>query len=135
MQITIENPGTAPGPVGPYSQVAKLDVGGGALLFLAGQIAVDDDGELVGEGDIGAQTRRIFEIIGALLKAYGAGFEDIVNIRTFMTDLSQLPGYGAVRRELLAGHQPTSTTVEVSRLFRPGALLEIEVTAAAPEPE
>lgn len=130
MQVLIENPASAPGPVGPYSQVAKLDVGGGALLFLAGQIAVDDNGELVGEGDVGAQTQRIFEIMGDLLAAYGAGFDDVINIRTYLVNMDDIAAYGEVRRKYLTATPPTSTTVEVSRLFRPGALLEIEVTAA-----
>jgi 3-hydroxyisobutyrate dehydrogenase-like beta-hydroxyacid dehydrogenase len=128
--VRIDNPdGVAP-PVGPYSHVARLDLGTGTLLTLSGQIAVDDAGDLVGEGDIRAQTRRIFEIIGGILGSHGATLADVVNIRTFMTDLGMLPAYGEVRRQYLASTPPTSTTVEVPRLFRPGALLEIEVTAA-----
>lgn len=53
-------------------------------------------------------------------------------MRTFLTDLADLPGYGEVRREYFGGYRPASTTVEVSRLFLPDALLEVEVTAASP---
>jgi enamine deaminase RidA (YjgF/YER057c/UK114 family) len=132
MLLTLDNPETAPAPAGPYSNVARIDLGGAVMLVLAGQIALDEEGRLVGENDISAQSRQIFEIIKALLAAHGAGFRDVVNIRTFMTDLGMLPDYGKVRTDYLDGHVPTSTTVEVSRLFRPGALLEVEVTAVIP---
>jgi 2-iminobutanoate/2-iminopropanoate deaminase len=132
MRVIVDSPAGVTPPAGRYSHVARVDVGGGALLFLAGQIAVDDDGALVGAGDMVAQARRIFEVVGDILAAHGAGFADVVHIRTFLTDLGMLPEYGQVRRELFPDPPPASTTVEVSRLFRAGALLEVEVTAAAP---
>lgn len=134
MKITLDDPENAPRPAGPYSQVARIDLAGdgGALLFLSGQIALGDDGEVAGGDDMAEQSRLIFEGLGALLTAHGAGFGDIVNIRSFLTDLSRLPEYGAVRRRFLPDPPPTSTTVEVSRLFRPGALLEVDVVAAVP---
>ena len=125
MRITLDNPASAPQPLGPYSQVARVELpGGGALLYLSGQI---------GEGDsLGAQSRRVFETLDSLLRAHGAGLGDIVNIRTFLTDIGGLPDYAAVRREFLTGTPPTSTTVEVPRLFRPEALIEVEAVAAVP---
>jgi enamine deaminase RidA (YjgF/YER057c/UK114 family) len=127
--VRIENPDDVPAPVGGYSHVARVELGTGSLLVLSGQIAVDGDGALVGEGDIRVQSREIFETVGGILRAHGATFDDVVNIRTFMTDLGQLREYAEVRRTYLTSTPPTSTTVEVPRLFRPGALLEIEVTA------
>ncbi|WP_250038021.1 RidA family protein [Paractinoplanes maris] len=94
---------------------------------------MDDAGAVVAPGDAGAQAERIFEIVGALLAAHGAGLGDVLFLRTFMTDLDDLPAYGAVRRRLFPApgrKPPASTTVEVSRLFLPGAVLEVEVTAA-----
>lgn len=88
-------------------------------------------GWVVAPGDAGAQSERIFELIGGILAAHGAGFGDVLHIRTFMTDLDDLPAYGAVRRRLFPGTPPASTTVEVSRLFLPGAVLEVEVTAVS----
>jgi 2-iminobutanoate/2-iminopropanoate deaminase len=126
LQLFLDNPVTVPAPVGPYAHVARVE---GALLVLSGQIAVDDAGELVGPGDVTAQAERIFELVGGILAAHGAGFGDVAHIRTFMTDLDDLPGYGVVRRRLFPDTPPASTTVEVSRLFRAGALLEVEVTA------
>ncbi|MGI8331787.1 RidA family protein [Actinomadura scrupuli] len=128
--LTFDNPGTAPAPAGPYSNVARVDLGGATLLVLAGQIALDEHGTLVGEGDVAAQSHRIFATIGALLAAHGAAFGDVVHIRTFLTDLGLLRAYGQVRATYLTGPPPASTTVEVSGLFRPGALLEVEVMAA-----
>ena len=132
MEMTLTNPPSVAAPFGDrFAHVARLDLLGGALLMLAGQVAVDDDGAVVAPGDAAAQAGRIFEIIGGLLAAHGAGFGEVLHIRTFMTDLDDLPAYGAVRRRLFPGTPPpASTTVEVSKLFLPGAVLEVEVTAA-----
>jgi 2-iminobutanoate/2-iminopropanoate deaminase len=132
--LTLDNPSSVGAPFGDrFAHVARLDLDGGALLVLAGQVAVDDAGEVVGPGDVTAQSERVFEIIGGVLAAHGATFDDVLHIRTFMTDLDDLPGYGAVRRRLFTGTPPpASTTVEVSRLFLPGAVLEVEATAAVP---
>lgn len=125
MHVTLDNPATAPQPLGPYSQVARVQlVDGGALLYLSGQIA---------EGaDIVEQTHGVFATLAALLEAHGATLADIINIRTFLTDMDDLPGYAAVRRTYLTGTPPTSTTVSVPRLFRPEALIEVEVVASRP---
>ncbi|PZF97376.1 RidA family protein [Micromonospora endophytica] len=135
MDLTLDNPPTVAAPFGDrFAHLARLDLDGGALLMLAGQVAVDDTGEVVAPGDAGAQATRIFEIIRQVLAAHGATLADILHIRTFMTSLDDLPAYGAVRRSLFpcGPHTipPASTTVEVSRLFLPGAVLEVEVTAA-----
>lgn len=134
MKLTLDNPASVGAAFGDrFAHVARLDLDGGALLFLAGQVAVDDDGQVVGPGDVTAQAERVFEIIGGILAAHGATFDDVLHIRTFMTSLDDLPGYGAVRRRLFTHTPPpASTTVEVSRLFLPGAVLEVEVTAATP---
>lgn len=132
MRLTLDNPSTVAAPYGSrFAHVARLDLDGGALLMLAGQVAVDDAGEVVGPGDVTAQSERVFELIGGILAAHGATFADVLHIRTFMTNLDDLAGYGAVRRRYFpATPPPASTTVEVSRLFLPGAVLEVEVTAA-----
>jgi 2-iminobutanoate/2-iminopropanoate deaminase len=130
MKVSLDNPATVAPPVGRFSHLARVDVGGGALLFLAGQIAVDDAGQVVGPGDIVAQAERVYEIIAGILSAHGATLADITRIRTFMTNLDDLAGYRIVWTRLFPESPPASTTVEVSRLFRPEALLEVEVTAA-----
>ncbi|MFF4485361.1 RidA family protein [Streptomyces sp. NPDC001544] len=126
MKITLDHPASAPQPLSPYySQVARVEqADGGVLLFLSGQIA---EGATLAE-----QTRGVFEAIAALLEAHGAGLADVVNIRTYLTDISRLDEYGAVRREFLTGAPPTGMTFEVPRLFRPEAQVEIEIVAAVP---
>ncbi|MFE1881486.1 RidA family protein [Streptomyces diastatochromogenes] len=126
MQITVGNPASAPQPLSPYySQVARVEhADGSALLFLSGQIA---EGATLAE-----QTRGAFETIDALLKAHGATLADVINIRTYLTDITRLDEYGSVRREFLTGTPPTSMTFEVPRLFRPEAQVEIEIVAAVP---
>ncbi|MFD5132326.1 RidA family protein [Streptomyces olindensis] len=126
MQITLDNPASAPQPLSPYySQVARLEqADGSALLFVSGQIA---EGATLAE-----QTEGVFETLTALLAAHGATLADVVNIRTYLTDISRLEEYGTVRRRFLTGTPPTSMTFEASRLFRPEALVEVEVVAAVP---
>lgn len=132
MTVTFHNPPTAPPPAAAYSNLAEIDLGGTKLLILAGQAALDHEGELVGRDDMRAQTKRIFEAIGALLADRGATFAHVVNIRTYLTDMTRLREYGEVRVSYLGDNRPTSTTVEVSNLFRAGALLEVDITAVVP---
>ncbi|MGW5361320.1 RidA family protein [Actinopolymorpha pittospori] len=131
MQRILDNPANVSAPFGDrFAHVARVDLDGGALLMLSGQVAVDDSGEVVAPGDITVQSERVFAIIGDILAAHGATFADVVHLRTFMTNLDDLPAYGVSRRGLFDGTPPpASTTVEVSRLFLPGAVLEVEVTA------
>jgi 2-iminobutanoate/2-iminopropanoate deaminase len=110
--------------------VVRLDIGDGALLMLSGQVSVDDNNAIVGAGDMAAQAQRVFEIIEAILTAHGATFADVVNIRSYLTDLGRIREYIEVRRKFFPGEPPSSTTIEVPRLFLPEALLEVEVTAA-----
>ncbi|MET8119422.1 RidA family protein [Micromonospora sp. NPDC005189] len=131
MNVTLDNPTTVAAPFGDrFAHVARLDLPGGALLMLSGQVGVDDAGAVVEPGDVRAQSERIFELIGALLAAHGATFADVLHVRTFLTDLGDLAGYAAVRNRYFVTTRPASTTVEVNRLFLDGAVLEVEVTAA-----
>lgn len=133
MTVTFDNPPAAPAPLADrYSNVAVIDLGPVTMLMLAGQVALDHDGSIVGT-DMTTQSEQIFQAIGAILAAHGGGFEHVVNIRSYLTDLGLINEYGAVRRKYLTGTPPTSTTIEISRLFRPEALLEVEVTAVVPQ--
>jgi len=131
VRVTLDNPASVSAPFATrFSHVARLDFGGGALLMLSGQAAVDDDGAVAGPGDITAQSERVFDLIGQLLAAHGAAFADVMHVRTYLTSLDDLAGYAAVRRRFFPGPPPASTTVEVSKLFLPGLVLEVEMTAA-----
>lgn len=125
------NPDGLPAPVGPYSNVVTSPPG--KLVFVAGQVALDGDGNLVGEGDIVAQTRQVMENIRLALEAAGATFADVVKIVNYITDANEFPKMAAVRREYLREPYPTSTLIEVQALLFPELLIEIEAMAVVPE--
>ncbi len=122
------NPASVPAPAGAYSHAVRA----GDLLFVSGQAALDENGEVVGQGDIVRQSELVFDYLEAILADQGCTLDDVVTIKTFLTDMADLPGYGDVRMRRITGEPPSSTTVEVSRLFRPGLLIEVEVIAAIP---
>ncbi|MEV0595973.1 Rid family hydrolase [Nonomuraea cavernae] len=120
------NPATVPATNGAYSHAVRV----GDMLYVSGQAAFDERGEVVGEGDMAAQSEHIFQCVSRILADQGATFEDIAFIRTYVTDMDRLMEYGGVRRRYITGTPPASTTVEVSRLFRPGLLLEVDLIVA-----
>jgi enamine deaminase RidA (YjgF/YER057c/UK114 family) len=105
----------------------------GRLLFLAGAVPVDEKGELVGPGDIVAQTRQVFLNMQRLLEAAGGGFEHVVRLRYFATDLSRWGEAKEVRRSFLCKPYPAAAAVQVVALSRPEWLLEVEADAVLPE--
>jgi 3-hydroxyisobutyrate dehydrogenase len=102
------------------------------LLFLSGQVALDGAGEVVGEGDMTRQSEYVYEVIGKLLASAGASFDDVVKLTTYLTDISQVGAHREVRVRYLPAEPPASTLVEVSRLVRPGLMVEVDVVAAVP---
>lgn len=132
MRTSAMNPDTVASPGGNYSHAVRIEMDGGALLFVSGQVAFDRGGNLVGEGDMARQTEQVFENIQAVLEANGGSFADVVKISTFMTDMSHLAAMRDVRGRYLPDPPPASTTVEVSSLFRPEAMIEVEAVAAIP---
>jgi enamine deaminase RidA (YjgF/YER057c/UK114 family) len=126
--VKIHNPATMATPSG-YSHVAE--VRGGKLVFVAGQVAMDASGTLVGKDDYGAQAEQVFKNLGSALESAGATFHDLVKLTYYMLDLSHLSEVRAVRDRYVDTRQPpTSTAVQVSRLFRPDILLEIDAVAS-----
>ena len=139
MELSLDNPPTVAAPFADrFAHVARLDLDGGALLMLSGQIAVDEAGDVVAPGDAGAQAELIFDTIGRLLAAHGATFADVLHIRVYLTDFDDLPAYAAARGKRFpaggAGLPPASTALQVSRLLLPGLVIELEVTAAVARP-
>jgi len=104
----------------------------GDLLFISGTTAVDDAGQLVGAGDIVAQTRFIYQKFAALLAAAGAGFEHVVQTIEYITTTENYRGTADVRREFFRPPYPTATGVIVKGLLREGALIEISAVAVLP---
>ncbi|MDP2659647.1 MAG: RidA family protein [Dehalococcoidia bacterium] len=112
-------------PAGAYSHAVRA----GNLLFLAGQVARDKEGHIVGLGDAAAQADQVMKNIGALLEAAGATFENIVKLNVFLTDMRYSPAVGQVRRRYMREPFPASTSVQVVALADPELLLEIEAIA------
>jgi reactive intermediate/imine deaminase len=126
-QIQLVNPPALPTVPG-YSQV--VTVRGGDLVFVAGQVSLDASGALVGAGDFAAQTRQTFQNLMDALAAVGASAISVIKLTTFVTDMSELATFRAVRDQFLdPAHLPASTLVQVTRLFRPEFLIEIEAIA------
>ncbi|MEV7804192.1 NAD(P)-binding domain-containing protein [Microbispora sp. NPDC088329] len=125
-EVRAVNPASVPATNGYYSHAVRL----GDLLFVSGQVALDEDGKVIGEGDMTRQSEVVMENLGRILADQGSSFDRILHIRTFLTDMDRLPEYAAVRGRFITGEPPASTTVEVGRLFRPGLVIEIEVVAA-----
>lgn len=115
-----------------YSHV--VEVTGGRLVIVSGQIAQDAAGNLVGAGDFAAQSRQVFENLKTALGGVGASYKDVVKLTTYLVDMSQLETYRHVREEYLRGNPepPASTTVGVPGLVREGYLLEVEAIAVVP---
>jgi enamine deaminase RidA (YjgF/YER057c/UK114 family) len=132
MRKQVLNPPSVPAPAGNYSHLVRLEVGDAVLLFLSGQVALDSDGNLVGEGDMARQTEQVYDVIGKILASAGAGFDDVVKLTTYLTDISQIGAHRDVRVRYLPAEPPASTLVEVSGLFRPGVMVEVDVVAAVP---
>ena len=125
------NPQGMPVPRGSYSQVAIASPG--RLVFIAGNTASDPEGNVVGIGDIRAQTKYALEKIKRGVEAAGGTLQDIVSLTVFTTDARYHPAVNEVRREFLGSDFPTSTMVQIVALARPELLVEINAVAVVPE--
>ena len=127
------NPPTVAKPTG-YSHA--FEVTGGRTLFLAGQVAKDKDGNVIGKGDLVTQFRQVCENLKALVEARGGTLQDIVKLTIYVLDTKDYKAkgkaIGAVYREYFGKHFPAMTLVEVKGLYdaENGCLLEIEGIAA-----
>jgi enamine deaminase RidA (YjgF/YER057c/UK114 family) len=106
-----------------YSQAIVTE--GGKLLFIAGQTASDKNGNVVGKGDIKAQTRQVFDNLKAVLEVAGGSLDNLVMTTTYITDRQYREGYNEVRREMYRKDPPTSTLVIVKGLANEDYLIEI----------
>ena len=131
MTKEIFSPATLPPPVG-YSHIAKVN--NGTLIYLAGQVSSDASGKLVGEGNFEAQAEQVFRNVKIAVEAAGGTMADIVKLNIYLvTEVGQdeVPKMRAIRdRYVNKEKPPASTLVVVSRLARPGWLIEVEAVAA-----
>jgi 2-iminobutanoate/2-iminopropanoate deaminase len=125
MRKTVESP-RAPKAIGPYSQA--VEARGSRTLWLSGQIPLDPaTGELV-KGDVGAQTARVMENLGAVLAQAGAGFERVVRCTIYLADLADFAKVNEVYGKSFPKDPPARATVQVAALPR-GARVEIDAVA------
>ncbi len=127
------NPSTIPAPRG-YSHVVETK-SPSRTIYLAGQLGMNADGKFAGApGDFRAQATQCFENIKAALAAVGARFEHVVKLNNYLIDMAHLPIYFEVRdRYVDTQNPPASTTIQISKLARDGALYEVEAIAVVPE--
>jgi enamine deaminase RidA (YjgF/YER057c/UK114 family) len=120
--------GTPPG----YSQI--VDVSAGRIIFIAGQTALDRDGNVVGKNDFAAQAAQVFCNLAIALRASGCTATDLVKLTVFLTDMDNLALYREARNRFFTSVTPPAapavTLVEVSKLYGPDFMIEIEAIAA-----
>lgn len=130
MTFKLSSPKSLPPPTG-YSQIAEVTKG--KIVLIAGQVAHDAEGNLVGENDLAAQMEQVFKNVETAVRAAGGTFKDIVKVNNYCVasvPAEQIATYRAVRdRYFDMANPPTSTFIYVSRLVRPGWLFEMDAMA------
>jgi enamine deaminase RidA (YjgF/YER057c/UK114 family) len=124
------SPATLATPPG-YSQIVKVT--GGQTIYIAGQVALDASGNLVGPGDFRTQAQQVFLNIQTALAAVGADFSHVVKLNMYLLDRSNLPILREIRDQYVnTAAPPASTLVEVKGLAQDAFLLEVEAIASLP---
>jgi 2-iminobutanoate/2-iminopropanoate deaminase len=117
-----------------YSHVVEV-TGPARVAYVSGQLALDQAGQLVGAGDFRAQAVQTFENLKRALAAIGAGLEQVVKLNNYLVDVAHLPIFREVREAYFGKRElPASTTLQITALARPGALLEVEAVAVLAAP-
>jgi len=123
MRTVISTP-DAPKAIGPYSQAIKAN----GFVFVSGQVAIDPATQQVIAGDAAAQTERIMQNLSAILKAGGAGLENVVRSTVFLKNMGDFAAMNEVYGKYFTSAPPARSTVEVARLPK-DVLVEIDVIA------
>ncbi|MFC1995733.1 RidA family protein [Chloroflexota bacterium] len=119
----------APRPLGDYSQAWKVT--GATIIFVAGQVSVDMDGNTIGVGDIDLQTRTALDNVKRILEGSRSSLNDVIKLNTYVTDMAEYrEKTREIRREYFPHAFPASTLVEVKSLASPDYIVEIEAVAA-----
>jgi len=116
-------------PIVGYSRAVRH----GPFIAVSGSAAVGPDGTLVGEGDPYAQAVRCIEVIREALEAAGAGLEDVIRTRMYVTDIRQWADISRAHQEAFGAVMPATSMVQVARLIDPNMLVEIEADAVISE--
>lgn len=128
----IEQVRTMPDPYAPYLLSQAIRAGG--FVFVSGQAGVGDDGIIVGEGDFDRQADQAFRNLQRALKAGGSGLERVVKVTIYLTSMEHFTKIVELRRVWFSAPYPADTIVEVSALYVPEAMIEIEAIAVADGP-
>ncbi|MEV5601218.1 RidA family protein [Streptomyces sp. NPDC052299] len=122
-----------PDGVAPAQGYSHVVLGEGRLVMISGQVALDEKGNVVGEGDPAAQARQVFENLRRCLEAGGARFADVAKLNFYVTDVAFLPAVRAARdAHIDVARPPASTAVQVAALYRPELFIEVEALAVLP---
>ena len=135
MNLEILEPHGVAKPQGLYNHA--ISVSSGRLLFIAGQVPIDENNQLVGSGDFNAQMDQVFKNLGYILESADASFDSVVKFTTYLTRSQDLSAFYEKRAEIFAdiyrdGRYPTNTLVVIDQLVREEWLIEIEAVAALP---
>ena len=124
------NPPALSVPTG-YTHVVQVQ--GGQTIYIAGQVALDKSGNVVGKGDFAAQTTQVFENLKSALAAGGATFDNLVKVTTFVTDMSQMQTLRSIRAKYYGKNPPASTLVQITKLANDDLMIEIEAIIVVSE--
>jgi 3-hydroxybutyryl-CoA dehydrogenase len=114
---------------GAFSNAYCVEVGDAVVIHVAGHLAVEANGQVVGGADTARQAEHIYGVIERVLAAAGATLDDVVKTVAYLTDIRDYPAVNQVRNQVFAGREPASTMVEVTKLVHPLARIEIEAVA------
>lgn len=114
--------------MGAYSHGVTVEISEALLIFVTGQIAIDEKGQLISD-DIEIQTRYVFERVRKVLESSGSSFLDVVKAQIFLTDINDFSKVSPIRNEYFAQSKPVSTLLQVSALAKEGCKVEVEVIA------
>ena len=132
-QINIYNPAELGPPMGQYHHVTRLKAS--EFLFIAGMLAVNSKGEIVGDGDFNTQAEQVFANIGAALRSADAGWANVVQFTTYLVHSQDIPKFMAFRQRefpkmFANGKYPPNTLLMIDRLVKEPFLIEVQAIAA-----
>lgn len=131
--VNFKNPSSVALPKG-YSHAAVIDLGNCQMIALSGQVPIDNNGNLVGQGNFEKQSEQVMMNIKNILSDLGGTMSDIIRLGIYTTDVSQMQAFRDVRDKFIdITKPPISTLVQVSKLFRGDVLVEVEATAIVPK--
>jgi 2-iminobutanoate/2-iminopropanoate deaminase len=117
-------------PFGPFSMAVVQ--GDGRLVHLKGQVPLNQQGEVVGEGDMRKQLQQVLENMSIVLSELGGRLSDVISLVQYTTDINAFIAAGDIRRAYFSKPYPVTSTIEVAALYRPEVLVEIAGLAEVP---